>query len=343
MKLLLHPITLKLKHHFKIAHDSRDIQQALIVELRHDDLSGFGEASASNYYHHSVEDMMSVLDKNRTAIEAYDFEQPETFWQTINSLFSSNSFALAALDMAIHDLYAKSKNKSLTDLWGLANNIATLPISNYTIGIDTVEKMVEKLEEFPWPLYKIKLGTSEDLKIIKELRKRTSSIFRVDANCGWTESETLENAEQMKQMGVEFIEQPLPANDWNGMRMLYEKSALPIIADESIIEESDIKKCKGYFHGVNIKLMKCGGFTPALRMIREARSLGMKVMVGCMTESSVGISGIGQLRPLLDYVDMDGTLLITNDIADGPKFIDGQVLMPEGAGIGIDKLNLLNN
>ncbi|MFT7033927.1 MAG: L-alanine-DL-glutamate epimerase-like enolase superfamily enzyme [Cyclobacteriaceae bacterium] len=340
MKLLLHPIELKLKHHFKIAHDSRDVQKALIVELQHGAWSGFGEVSASKYYKHSIEDMRNLLEEQRSVIESYDFEKPALFWEKIKTLFSSDFFAFCALDVAVNDLYAKSKNQSLIETWELGQITNGLPTTNYTIGIDTIEKMVEKLTEFPWPLYKIKLGTNEDLRIIKELRKRTNSIFRVDANCGWTVEETLVNAEEMKYLGVEFIEQPLPAGDWGGMKILFKKSVLPIIADESLINEFDVKRCVGHFHGINIKLMKCGGFTPALRMIKEARSLGMKVMVGCMNESSVGISAIGQLRPLLDYVDMDGTLLITNDIASGPRFVDGKVIMPEGAGIGIEKLNL---
>lgn len=338
MKLLLHLIELKLKHHFKIAHDSRDVQKALIVELQHGLWSGFGEVSASKYYKHSIEDMMTLLEEQRSVIESYNFEKPALFWEKTKTLFSTDFFALCALDVAVHDLYAKSKNQSLIETWQLDRITNDLPTTNYTIGIDTIEKMVEKLTEFPWPLYKIKLGTNEDLNIIKELRKKTNSVFRVDANCGWTVEETLLNAEKMKHLGVEFIEQPLPADEWEGMKILFEKSVLPIIADESLINESDVTRCVDHFHGINIKLMKCGGFTPALRMIKEARSLGMKVMVGCMNESSVGISAIGQLRPLLDYVDMDGTMLITNDIAAGPKFIDGQIIMPKGAGIGINSI-----
>lgn len=340
MQLILHPITLKLKHHFKIAHDSRSVQKALIIELKHENISGFGEASASNYYNYSIEGMMALLEQNRKAIESYNFEAPEEFWEKSSKLLASNSFALSALDVAIYDLYAKSKKKSLIDLWG-ARGMQS-PNTNYTIGIDTIEKMADKLQEFRWPLYKIKLGTKEDLKIVKELRKLTSSIFRVDANCGWTVTETLKNAREMQHLGVEFIEQPLAANNWHGMKEVFENSPLPIMADESIVEESDVKKCVNHFHGVNIKLMKCGGFTPALRMIKEAKSIGMKVMVGCMTESSVGVASVAQLRPFLDYVDMDGSLLITNDIAQGPEFVDGRIIMPTGPGIGIDRLNLLH-
>jgi len=192
-----------------------------------------------------------------------------------------------------------------------------------------------KLKEFPWPKYKIKLGTNEDIEIIKELRKHTNATFRVDANCGWTPEETLQNSKELKKLNVEFIEQPLPAEDWDGMKYLFDKSELPLIADESCIKESDVLKCVNHFHGVNIKLMKCGGYTPALRMIETARNYQLKTMVGCMTESSVGIAGVGQLAPLLDYIDMDGFILLSEDIADGPKVINQSIEMPSGFGTGI--------
>jgi len=217
------------------------------------------------------------------------------------------------------------------------------PLSNYTIGIDPIEKMISKLREFPWPNYKIKLGTDEDVAIIQALRKETDATFRIDANCGWTAEETLQNAEIMKDLGVEFIEQPLPDDDWDGMKEVYEKSPLEVIADESIKSESGVERCVGHFHGINIKLMKCGGLTPALRMIRNARSLGMKVMVGCMTESSVGISAIAHLLPLLNYVDMDGALLMENDIAEGVQVDNGKVSYAEENGTGVAMLETEQN
>ncbi|MDX5483280.1 MAG: dipeptide epimerase, partial [Hymenobacteraceae bacterium] len=204
-----------------------------------------------------------------------------------------------------------------------------MPLTNYTIGIDTVENMVKKLQEMPWPLYKIKLGTKEDVAIIRELRKNTDAIFREDANSAWGVEETIENSKQLKELGVQFIEQPMKADDLAGMKEVYKRSELPLIADESCITEADVAKCHGLFHGVNIKLVKCGGLTPARRMIAEAKSLGMKVMVGCMTESSVGISAIAQLLPMLDYVDMDGALLLSKDIATGVTIEQGEVSYSE--------------
>ena len=209
-------------------------------------------------------------------------------------------------------------------------------LSDYTIGIDPIEKMVEKMKEFDgWPIYKIKLGTDDDLAIVRELRKHTDAIFRIDANTAWTAEQAIAFAPEMKDLGVEFFEQPLPRDDWEGMRRVHAECVLPVMADESCQTESDVAKCAGYFTGINIKLTKAGGLTPALRMIREARSLGLKLMVGCMSESSVGISAIAQLLPLLDYVDMDGALLIDRDIADGVRLEKGVPVFPDAPGLGL--------
>jgi len=183
-------------------------------------------------------------------------------------------------------------------------------------------------------LYKIKLGTSEDIEIIKALRKETDAIFRVDANTAWTPEQTLEFAPQLKALGVEFIEQPLKADNWDGMKQLKGKCALPIIADESCILEEDVSKCVNIFDGINIKLMKCGGITPALRMIEKAKKLNLKVMVGCMTESTIGCSAIAQLLPLLDYVDMDGCLLVDDQISKGITIDYGKVIYSKLPGTG---------
>jgi len=245
-------------------------------------------------------------------------------------------FALCALDMAFNDLNARKQGKKLYEVWGLSTNLN--PMTDYTIGIDSVEKMVAKMKELPWPIYKIKLGTKNDIEIVTELRKHSDAIFRIDANCGWTVNEAIENSYKLKELGVEFLEQPLKANDLEGAKELYQKSALPIIADESCIVESDVKKCAGLFHGVNVKLTKCGGLTPGKRMLEEAKSLGMKTMVGCMTESTVGISAIAHLLPLLDYVDMDGGLLLKKDIAKGITITDGVISYADKNGIGTSLL-----
>ena len=236
--------------------------------------------------------------------------------------------------MAAHDLYGKLLGKPLYEIWG--TKIDHYPTTNYTIGIADIDTMVSKMKERPWPIYKIKLGTNNDVNIIKELRKHTDAIFRIDANCAWTVKETIVNAPQLKDLGVEFLEQPLKADDWEGMEKVMHQCVLPVIADESCIIESDVEKCGLHFNGINIKLTKCGGLTPALRMIRKAKSMGLKVMVGCMTESSVGISAIAQLVPQLDYVDMDGAILLKEDIATGIHINDdGSLVFPKLGGSGI--------
>ena len=333
MNIRFHPFTLHLSHTFTISHSKRDSQQTLVVELTDGTHSGFGEAAATAYYGISVEGMMEALQRVKPLLVSSAELKPEEFWEKCAPLLQDNRFALCALDIAMHDLYGRKKELPLYKLWGL--DISQAPLTNYTIGIDTPEKMAQKILEFPWPLYKIKLGTTEDVEIIRELRRHTNAIFRVDANGAWSVAETLANAKAFQALGVEFIEQPLPAGDLDGMKHLYTASPLPLIADESCILEEDVAKCKGHFHGINIKLPKCGGLTPALRMIREGRELGLKVMVGCMTESSVGISAIAQLLPLLDYVDMDGALLLKEDVAEGVEIRDGKVYFPERNGTGV--------
>lgn len=209
------------------------------------------------------------------------------------------------------------------------------PLTDYTIGIDTIDKMVAKMKEKPWPIYKIKLGTGQDLEIVTALRKHTDAILRVDANAAWTADEALAKLPALKDLGVELVEQPLAKDDWEGMKRLFDASPLPLIADESCVKEEDVQKCHGHFHGINIKLTKCSGITPARRMINTARSMDMKVMIGCMNESTVGSAAIAHLMPLLDYVDMDGPLLLSEDIATGLQYDFGKVTVSDQPGLGI--------
>lgn len=333
MQLILHQFNLKLKHTFTITHESRDVQPTLIVELRDGDFSGFGEATETPYYGVTIDGMLTQLAAIKPKIEAYELVNPKEFWAEMSAyLLDSHPFALCALDCAAWDLWAKKQNKKLYELWGL--DISKNIITDYTIGIDTLEKMVAKMKEMPFPLYKIKLGTKQDIEIITELRKHTDAVFRVDANTAWTAAQTIEYAPKLKKLGVEFIEQPLKADDWLGMKQVFEHSVLPIIADESCILETDVEKCAGYFHGINIKLMKCGGLTPALRMIQNAQKLGLKTMVGCMTESTIGCSAIAHLLPMLDFVDMDGPLLVNDTISKGIEIEYGKVIYSIENGTG---------
>ena len=336
MKLTLYPFELKFRYTFTISRKSKDVQPLLVAKLEQDGYSGLGETADNSYYNMTVPRLMEAIETHRPFIENYQLTTPAAFWQDMYPLLQGNMFALCALDIAAWDLYAKQQQQPLYKVWGL--DTSHNPLTDYTIGIDTIENMVRKLQEFPWPIYKIKLGTKEDIAIITELRKHTDAVFRVDANCAWGVHETLHNAVALKELGVEFIEQPMPANDKDGMKRVYENVVLPVIADESCIVEQDVTQCQGYFHGINIKLTKCGGITPALRMIAAAKQAGMKVMTGSMNESTVGTSAVAHLLPLLDYVDMDGPLLLAEDTATGIKIDNGRIIYANRPGTGAELL-----
>jgi L-Ala-D/L-Glu epimerase len=335
MQLQLSDLHLPMRHPFTIAHGTTIVQHNLLVELTQDGVTGYGEgASADAFPAFTADSMRAALEAARPRIEGETLDDPSSLWDRLLPALGTNRFAFCALDEAAHDLWGKLRGAPVWKLWGLT--LRDLPLSDYTIGIDPVEKMVVKMKEFDgWPIYKIKLGTADDLAIVRELRRHTQAVFRVDANTAWSAEQTIAYAPELKRLGVEFIEQPLPAADWEGMRQVRAGSALPVIADESCLIEEDVERCAGFFHGINIKLNKAGGLTPARRMIARARQLGLKVMVGCMSESSVGISAIGQLLPLLDYVDMDGAVLLARDAASGVRLERGRAIFPEENGNGV--------
>ncbi|MEO6905381.1 MAG: dipeptide epimerase [Ginsengibacter sp.] len=324
---------LPFKHPFTISKGTKTHQPALLVELEFFGIKGYGEAPAITYYNIPVEKMIADIELKKVFIEKFSFTEPDRYWHYLHHLIPDNPFLVCALDIAAWDIYGKMKRKQLYQLWGL--DISRNPLTDITIGIDSIENMVSKMKETPWPIYKIKLGTPDDVHIIQELRKQTEAVFRIDANAAWKADDALEKIKVFKDLNVEFIEQPLAKDDWEGMKFLYEHSPLPLIADESCVSEYDVEKCKGHFHGINIKLTKCSGITPALRMIEKARGLDMKVMVGCMNESSIGTGAIAQLLPLLDYVDMDGPLLLASDAAEGVKYDYGKIIYSDGFGLGV--------
>jgi L-alanine-DL-glutamate epimerase-like enolase superfamily enzyme len=337
MKMFLHAFELPLRHTFTISRESMDVQPTLVVELVDGDVRGYGESTTNSYYGFTIKNMAAALAAVRERLEAQSLEDPAQLWEQLHGVLGSNPFAQCALDQAAHDLWGKQRGQPVYRLWGLSAD--QNPLSDYTIGIDNIEIMVAKMREFPdWPSYKIKLGTPDDLDIIRELRKHTDATFRVDANGAWTVDEAIRNSHELENLNVEFIEQPIAADQWEGMKRVFRDSALPVIADESCIVETDVERCQGHFHGINIKLSKCGGLTPARRMIEKARALGLRVMVGCMTESTVGISAIAQLLPLLDYVDMDGALLLKQDIATGVTLDRGRCIYPPRGGHGVELL-----
>ncbi len=287
-------------------------QHSLMIRLSLGNWQGFGEAPAIVYYNVTVEAMMELLEKNRKLIEKFALIDPERFWHFLHHLFPNDPFLVSALDMAGWDLFGQIKKMPIHDIWNTAWNENTpIPICDYTLGIDSIEKMVEKMKAHPWPIYKIKVGTDYDIEMITALRAHTNAPLRVDANAGWTTEEALQKISALADLGVELVEQPLAKDNWEGMAQLKAASTVPLFADESCVFEKDVAACANYFHGINIKLTKCSGLTPALRMIKEAKTLGLKVMMGSMNESVIGSAAIAQFLPQLDYVDMDGPLLMT--------------------------------
>lgn len=341
MKLILHPCNLPLEHVFTISRGSTEVQPSLLVELQRDGVSGFGEAPADPFYGQTLESLAAGIGSVKTILEDYEFGTPSELWERLRPALDGNHFALSAIDIAVNDLYGRLKGQPLYRTWGLSWE--NVPTSSYTIGIDALDVMVRKLKERPdWPTYKIKLGTSNDLEIVRELRKHTDAAFRVDANCGWSADETIRNSKVLADLNVEFIEQPLaPGSAVEDHQRVFSDSFLPVLADENCQVEEDVDRCHGLFHGINVKLCKCGGLTPALRMLRRARDLGMKTMLGCMVESSVGISAAAHLSPLLDYADLDGAVLISKDPASGVRIEDGLINLLDAPGSGVELVTVV--
>jgi L-alanine-DL-glutamate epimerase-like enolase superfamily enzyme len=324
---------LPLRDPFTISRYTVTVQKTVVVRISDGETTGYGEATANPYYHSTAEKLAASLEKGRPVIESSAIIPPEALWPKLHTALEGDYFALCAIDVAYWDFYARKMGRTQRSLWPAAA-IAT-PLTSYTIGIASVEEMKHKIVSRPWPIYKIKLGTPDDLEIVTELRQVTNAIFRVDANCAWTVPQTIEYSKLFKNLNVEFIEQPLPAGDFEGMRRVKAESGLPIIADESCQREEDVLACCEVFDGINIKLMKCGGITPALRMIVFAQRKNILLMAGCMTESTVGISALVQLAPFLDYIDADGPLLLATDIATGAAFANGEIVFSENVGTGV--------
>jgi L-alanine-DL-glutamate epimerase-like enolase superfamily enzyme len=334
MKVQYWPYSLKFRHPFTISKGTKTHQPTLIVELEHFGIKGYGEACAITYYNIPVEKMIEDLEAKKQFVEKFSFTEPERYWHYLHHLFPRNNFLVCALDIAAWDLFGKMRGKQLYELWH--GDTSKNPVCDYTIGIDTIEKMVSKMKEKPWPVYKIKVGTADDIAIVKALRSNTDAVLRVDANAAWDLKTALKLIPLLKELGVELVEQPLAKDDWDGMKILFKESALPLYADEACVFEQDVEKCKDHFHGINIKLTKCSGITPARRMIAKARELDMKVMIGCMNESTIGAAAIAHLLPFIDHVDMDGPLLLDEDVATGIGYDFGKISYSGKPGLGIE-------
>jgi L-alanine-DL-glutamate epimerase-like enolase superfamily enzyme len=303
-------------------------------------IKGYGEASAIAYYDVTIEKMIAELEAKRKMIESYVLQDPKRFWHFLHHLMPTNNFLICALDMAAWDIYGKMQRKPLYQVWNLdySNNVLT----DYTIGMDTPEKMVEKMEANPWPIYKVKMGWQNDIEMIEALRKKTDKPIRVDVNSGWSVEDAKIKISKLKDFGIEFIEEPIERFNYNGMKLLKPFATMPLIADESCVQPKDVDICATCFDGINIKLTKCGGITPALEMIENAKKQNLKVMIGCMNESTIGSAAIAHLLPMLDYVDMDGPLLLSKDIATGLQYDYGKISISNEPGLGITFTGLIN-
>ncbi|HET9825643.1 MAG TPA: dipeptide epimerase [Chitinophagaceae bacterium] len=340
MRIRYWQYNLKFRHPFTISKGTKTHQPTFIVELENFGWKGYGEAPAISYYNIQVEKMIEDLGGKRRFVEQFAFTNPERYWHYLHHLFPQNTFLVCALDIAAWDMYGKMKRKKLYEFWD--KDTSKNPLTDYTIGIDSIDNMIAKMKERPWPIYKVKVGTADDISIIKAMRQDTDAVLRVDANAAWDLETALQLIPQLKELGVELVEQPLAKDNWEGMTTLYEKSLLPLFADESCVFESDVEKCEGRFHGINIKLTKCGGITPALRMITRARELGLEVMIGCMNESTIGSAAIAHLLPLIDHVDMDGPLLLEEDVATGIDYDHGKIIYSDEPGLGISYVGLFS-
>ncbi|MFM7511315.1 MAG: dipeptide epimerase [Bacteroidota bacterium] len=329
---------LPFRHPFTISKGTKTHQPTLVVALQVGNWCGYGEAPAISYYQVTVESLVESLEKHRAAIERFAFTEPERFWHFLHHLMPADPFLICALDMAGWDLYAKRKGLPLYKIWGGTG--LTGPLTDFTIGIDTPDRMLQKMKERPWPLYKIKVGSTADIATLELLRSHTKAPFRVDANAGWTYETAVQLIPKLEALGVELIEQPLPKENSEEMKSLKTISSIPLIADESCVSEKDVSRCAIGFDGINIKLTKCGGITPARRMIKQARELGLKIMLGCMNESTIGSAAIGHLREWVDYLDMDGPLLLSEDLSSGLIYQDGKIQLPNQAGLGVTYMGI---
>lgn len=326
---------LKLRHAWGLSRGTWTTRRNCFVRLEKDGVVGYGEAAPILRYQETAEQAAAFIARCLPILKKDIFAYAER-WHEIDSLASGDNAAKAALDMAMLDWFGKKYRMPLWRLLGLDKQKALS--TTYSIGIDTVPVMQQKVSEATeFDVYKIKVGTDDDRKIIEGIRQVTDKPLRVDANEGWTSKEkALEMINWLADMNVELIEQPLPAAQLDDYAWLKERSRMPIFADESVMKTSDIPNIAPFFHGINIKLMKCGGVQEAIRMAGLARAFGLKLMIGCMIESSLAISAAAALTPLFDYADLDGNLLVDNDPFLGVATIKGKLVLTDRPGLGVE-------
>ena len=334
LKIKFKPYELQLKHVFTLASGSRTTTPVVLTEIEYDGVKGYGEASMPPYLGESHESVLRFLSQVRID----QFNDPlliEDILDYVNKIAPGNYAAKASVDIALHDLVGKLLGKPWFRLWGL--DPAKTPYTSFTIGIDTPEVVRQKVAEAkPYKVLKVKLGLGNDKEMIETIRMVTDKPICVDVNQGWKDRiYALEMAEWLEEKNVIFIEQPMPKNQIDDIGWLTQNSPLPVIADEAVQTAGDLFNIKGIYSGINIKLMKCGGMDAAYKMAQIARAMDMKVMIGCMTETSCAISAAAQLSPLAHWADLDGNLLISNDVFKGVTISDGRITLNEKPGIGV--------
>jgi len=332
------PYTLQLKHAFTLSTSSRTTTPVMLTEIEYDGVTGYGEASMPPYLGESQESVSKFL----SLLNLSQFKDPFLLidiLEYIDGIMTGNFAAKASVDIALHDLIGKLVGEPFYRLFGL--NPHKTPLTSFTIGLDTPEIIKQKVAEAgPYKILKIKLGRDNDREMVEVIKSQTDKPLCVDVNQGWTDrNKALEMAVWLKEIGVLFLEQPMPKEMKDDIAWLTQRSPLPVIGDEAIQNISDLLNNRDIYSGINIKLMKCGGLNSAMKMINMARAFGMKVMIGCMTETSCAVSAAAQLSPLADWCDLDGNLLINNDPFTGVEIVDGKITLPERSGIGVIKRN----
>lgn len=325
-----------LTHTWTISRNSSDFKNNVFVRLEKDGIVGYGEAAPNVRYGESAEKTVKRIRDASYLFHDRDFFHYVELKEALDSVIVDQNCARAALDMALMDWVGKALGVPLYKLWGL--NPEHAPVTSFSIGIDTPEMIQRKVKEAEaFPVLKIKVGTDRDEEIVQAVRRVTNKPIRVDANEGWTSREqALKKIQWLKSQGVEFIEQPMPAEQIEDIAWLRERVDMPIVADEAVKTAADIPRLVGAYDGINIKLMKAGGLQEAWRMIQLARALGLKIMLGCMIESSVAISAAAQLAPYADWLDLDGNLLIRNDPFTGVQVEQGKLIYPDRPGLGVE-------
>jgi L-alanine-DL-glutamate epimerase-like enolase superfamily enzyme len=334
LKLSFRPYELQLRHVFTVAANSRTTTPGILTTIEYDGVTGFGEASMPPYLGESLKSVTEFLSK----VNLGQFTDPfliEDILDYVEGIVPGNHAAKASVDIALHDLTGKLMEQPWFRLWGL--NPVKTPNSSFTIGIDTAEVVRQKtLEAKAFKILKVKLGRDNDKEMIDTVRSVTDVPLYADVNQGWKDKQkALEMVQWLSGRGVQFVEQPLPKEQVDDIAWLTARSPLPILADEALQTVQDLLSMKGIYSGINVKLMKCGGMSAAYKMIIMARQMGMKILVGCMTETSCAVTAAAQLSSLADWADLDGNLLISNDLFEGMTIVDGKVTLPDRPGIGI--------